>query len=127
MISDDKAMELINRRRRQMHVHSIIYYYLHTSLIDDATFDAWAVELASLQKDFPKLKHKGYMPSLFEDWTGDTGMHLPVTEQALWLAESLVAHSNNGNGIIESLAKTDGTAPDSVGQKPVRWTDVGYE
>lgn len=73
-----------------MHVHSVIYYHLHTTIIDDGIFDKWAVELAVLQKDWPQFKHKGYKPSLFVDWTGDTGMHLPVTDDMLELAEWLV-------------------------------------
>ncbi len=81
---------LINRRRRQMHVHSVIYYTMNTSIVDDATFDKWAVELVSLHSKYPQYIHKGYMPSLFNTWTGDTGMHLPITDSAYSVAMSLV-------------------------------------
>ncbi|WP_375790254.1 DNA ligase LigA-related protein [Paenibacillus agricola] len=36
--------DLIARRRRQIFVHSAIYYRLGTSVIDDATFDRWGRE-----------------------------------------------------------------------------------
>ncbi len=87
---DSKTLELINRRRRQMHVHSIIYYRFNTNIIDDATFDKWAVELAQLQAKHPDSAHMGYMPAVFKTWTGDTGMHLPTTDAALAVAEELM-------------------------------------
>lgn len=71
------TMELINRRRRQMHVHSILYYHFDSPIIDDATFDRWAKELVELQKKYPKSVEEGYRPDLFADWTGETGYHLP--------------------------------------------------
>lgn len=70
-----------------MHLHSTLYYYLDSPVIDDATFDKWAVELAELQAKHPEFKHEGYMPAIFEDWTGDTGFHLPVTEDILFKAQ----------------------------------------
>lgn len=82
--------ELINRRRRQLHVHSILYYGMHTNIVDDATFDKWAVELVELHEEFPELVHKGYMHTLFANWTGDTGMHLPITDEAWATAQDLL-------------------------------------
>lgn len=116
MISETKALELINRRRRQLHVHSVIYYHLNTNIIPDATFDKWAVELASLQRDFPDSKHKGYMPGVFASWTGDTGMHLPVTDRALGLAQSLLRTAEIRNHVVVQTPKQEA------------WKgDVGYE
>ena len=90
-------MNLINRRRRQLHVHSIIYYHLNTSIVEDAVFDKWANELVALHKNHPNLVNKGYMPSTFADWTGDTGMHLPAKNDVLALAEWLVAYAQKNN------------------------------
>lgn len=86
-MTDEIPMEKINQRRRQMHLHSTIYYHMHTTSVDDATFDKWAVELAELQEKYPESKVQGYMPSVFADWTGDTGMHLPVTDAIFHAAE----------------------------------------
>jgi hypothetical protein len=99
-----------------MHVHSVIYYHMHTNIIDDATFDKWAVELASLQRDFPQFKHKGYMSPMFENWTGDTGMHLPVTDATYALAQALVREAEKRNHAVVQTPKRE------------RWEgDVGYE
>lgn len=89
------TLELINRRRRQLHVHSVIYYHMNTNIVDDSIFDSWAVELVSLQNNFPESKHSGYMPDLFANWTGDTGMHLPATDSTYALAERLLKQHNN--------------------------------
>lgn len=118
MLSDNAALKLINRRRRQMHVHSIIYYHMHTNIIPDATFDKWAVELASLQKDFPHLVHKGYMPGVFANWTGDTGMHLPMTDAVYTLAEGLLRTAQN---------KNHPATPGTKKKTQKRWEGVGYE
>lgn len=93
-------MEKINLRRSQLHVHSIIYYFLNTSIISDAQFDKWANELVELQAACPESQYSGYMPAVFKDWTGDTGMHLPVRDDMLSLARSLVSmyeRKSNGN------------------------------
>lgn len=86
-------MEMINRRRAQIHVHSVIYYHFDTNLIPDHVYDAWCVELAALQKAHPESKHKGYMPGIFADWTGETGFHLPTTDAVYGLAEWLLKRS----------------------------------
>jgi len=85
-----QAFMLINRRRRQLHVHSVMYYFLNTSIVTDATFDKWAVELVELNKQWPQFKYAGYQYNMFEDWTGDTGMHLKVTDEALAMADWLL-------------------------------------
>lgn len=86
-------MEMINRRRRQIHVHSVIYYSFDTNLVPDHIYDSWCVELAALQKAYPDSKHKGYSPAIFADWTGETGFHLPVYDATHALAEWLVKHA----------------------------------
>lgn len=86
----NEVMELINRRRRQLHVHSVIYYHLNTNIISDAQFDEWSEELYQLHRRHPELISQGYAPELFEDWNGNTGMHLPVDDNILKLAYELV-------------------------------------
>lgn len=89
-MTDEEAFALIERRRRQMHVHSVLYYHMDTNLVTDAVFDAWAVELFNLNKKYPQFKYKGYQYNMFENWTGDTGMHLKVTDEAYSMAEQLI-------------------------------------
>jgi hypothetical protein len=111
-------MDMINRRRRQIHVHSILYYHFDTNLIPDHVYDAWCVELAALQKSHPDSKHIGYMPGVFADWTGETGFHLPTTDRAYWLAERLLARST----IVGH------TSAQSNSSSPSDWTrDVAYK
>ncbi len=38
-------LEWVNRRQRQILVHSFLYYQLNENIIDDFTFDKWSKEL----------------------------------------------------------------------------------
>lgn len=88
-----EVFNLINRRRRQLHVHSVLYYHMHTNIITDAQFDEWAVELKTLQDKYPVQAKGGYESSMFQNWTGDTGMHLRITDWAWAEAEWLLARN----------------------------------
>lgn len=85
------TQELIKRRRNQMIIHSAIYYHLHTNIISDHQWQAWAEELTQLQLDNPDDCMIGYYDEVFKDWNGSTGMHLPFTpaihSKAEWLIE----------------------------------------
>ncbi len=65
----------IVRRRRQMLVHSCMYYMLDEALIDDHKWQAWAFDLAELQRRFGY--QAGFHDEAFKDWDGSTGFHLP--------------------------------------------------
>lgn len=75
---NDKILELIKRRRRQIIVNSVIYYRFGTSLIEDKTFDMWAYELRDLQKQYPKESQNVELYEYFKDWDGTTGYDLPL-------------------------------------------------
>lgn len=51
----EDTKELIKRRRRQLLIHSYLYYDLGETLIEDSTFDKWAYELVELQNKYPEL------------------------------------------------------------------------
>lgn len=72
--------ELINRRRRQVLVHSVIYYKLNDNLIDDATWSKWALELEELQNQHPKIAVKFPLAKEFENFDHSTGMSLPLDD-----------------------------------------------
>lgn len=74
-INKDK-LELINRRRRQILVHSYLYYNMNTNLISDYTFDIWCKELVQLHKDNPNETLQAVFPKAFKNWTGFTGFDL---------------------------------------------------
>ena len=69
----EKISELINRRRRQILVHSIIYYKMDKNLIADNAWSEWGAELEALQaqyaKDFQGFDHStGYSLPLDDPW-----------------------------------------------------------
>lgn len=83
-----KAVEAIARRRRQMLVHSCIYYALDDSVIDDSTWTHWAQQLVRLQE---KFGHRiGFYDSQFEDWDGSTGHHLKFDPDVMRVARRLL-------------------------------------
>lgn len=81
--------ELINRRRRQILVHSCIYYRYNTSIITDKQFDTWARELVALQQTYPTLAAECVHHDAFADFDGSTGFHLP-TERVIGKAAYLI-------------------------------------
>ncbi|QVW28579.1 putative DNA ligase [Erwinia phage pEa_SNUABM_8] len=75
-----RIQEFIHRRRRQMIIHSVIYYRMDDSIISDYTWQDWANELRDVQNRWPELKAMGYHDDLFEEWDGSTGMHLDLVQ-----------------------------------------------
>lgn len=76
-MADQEIISLINRRRRQLLVHSYIYYELNNNLISDSQWSEWAVELVELQKQYP---HESEMADYHKDFIGfdaSTGYNLP--------------------------------------------------
>ena len=70
--------ELISRRRRQVLVHSVIYYKLNDNLIDDTTWSKWALELEELQNQYPKIAADCPLAKEFLNFDHSTGMSLPL-------------------------------------------------
>lgn len=77
--------ELINRRRRQILVHSAIYYNLNSNIITDETWSKWATELVTLQKTYPYIAEKCVYADAFRDFDGSTGFDLPLRDP--WVME----------------------------------------
>ena len=81
---DKRVVEAIGRRRRQMLVHSCIYYALDENVVDDHTWTKWAQQLAKLQD---KYGHRvGFYDSMFEDWDGSSGHHLKFDADVMRVA-----------------------------------------
>lgn len=81
MVND--ISELINRRRRQILIHSAIYYELNDNIIDDRTWSKWALELVDLQKKYPEIAEKCVYAEEFRDFDGSTGFHLPINSEEI--------------------------------------------
>lgn len=96
MVSPSGAVaSLIERRRRQILVHSILYYRYDASLIPDHTYDAWAQELIRLQREHPEASEAvAYHRDAFRNFTSSTGYDLPLDdERANRVALDLLTYS----------------------------------
>ena len=86
---DEQILELINRRERQVLVHSNLYYRQNTNIISDYTFDKLSHELAELIQAHPNEFRKSEWYAAFRDFDGNTGMDLPIADY--WV-ESTASH-----------------------------------
>lgn len=77
---DREVLELINRRQRQILVHSNLYYRQNVNLITDAQYDRWSHQLYDLIQDHPNEFRKSAWYEAFRTFDGNTGMGLPYTD-----------------------------------------------
>ena len=95
-IEETGVRQLIRRRRRQILVHSCIYYRLGTSIITDKQFDEWARELVDLQNSYPQISKSLEFYEDFKNWDATTGFNLPSIgdPRIVGIATSLVKSKN---------------------------------
>jgi hypothetical protein len=77
-MNESEVMELINRKRRQILVHSFLYYRMNTSIWSDWKFDLVSKELVELQEKFPEIAKKCVYAEYFKDFDGSSGFDLPL-------------------------------------------------
>ena len=77
-------IEKIRQRRKQMLIHSCIYYELNDNIVSDHKWQEWAEELAKLQTEHPDCCEIGYYDKAFKDWDGTTGAMLPYREHGIF-------------------------------------------
>ena len=82
--------EKIKQRRRQMLVHSYIYYELNDNIISDSKWAQWAKELEQLQKDYPEESKQVEYYEDFKDWDGSSGAFLKFGENIKYLGRLLL-------------------------------------
>lgn len=84
----------IAQRRCQILIHSIIYYRMNDNIISDAKWSQWALELETLQSQYPTLsKQVKFLYEDFKDFDHSTGQNLPLDDEwAVAKAEWLLAH-----------------------------------
>lgn len=79
-MSEEAVYELINRRRRQILIHSIIYYKMNENVVTDDVWASWAVELEELQKRYPEIAAKAPYAKDFVDFDHSSGYNLPLDD-----------------------------------------------
>lgn len=84
--------EKIKQRRRQMLVHSYIYYEKDTNIVSDAKWAEWAKELEQLQKDYPEEAKEVEFADQFIDWDGSSGAYLKYSDSIKAVAEILLSN-----------------------------------
>ena len=78
-LNNDKIKELIQRRMLQIRVHSFLYYEMNESIISDAKWSKWAMELVGLMKKYPNVVKQIPHHELFADFDGSTGFQFVAT------------------------------------------------
>lgn len=80
---DNEVAALIQRRRYQILVHSLIYYELDMNLVSDSQWAEWGKELEKLQADNPEVSAKVIFADSFKGFDGSTGMKLPYKDEQI--------------------------------------------
>lgn len=90
----------IKQRRKQMLVHSHMYYVLGRSVLSDHQFDEWAYELRDLQREYPKESKVCDFAEVFKDWDGTTGYHLPYYPWVDAVAQQIMEYHIKEGGLL---------------------------
>ena len=103
---DNEVAALIQRRRYQILVHSLIYYELDMNLVSDAQWAEWGVELVKLQKEHPKEAESVIFSEPFKDFDASTGYNLPFRdEQIVNIAYRLLSQNPRSAETEDALYK----------------------
>lgn len=79
-MTDNQIAATIKQRRLQVLVHSCIYYEFNQSIVDDATWAKWAVELEQLQASYPDIAKQIEWATEFYGFNHSTGYNLPTQD-----------------------------------------------
>lgn len=77
-MTKDEIAELISRRRRQILVHSIIYYKMDDCIVSDNQWAEWALELEQMQNEHPDIADECVFADAFEGFEHSSGYNLPL-------------------------------------------------
>lgn len=90
-MTEMEIKNLMQRRIRQILIHSCIYYRFNDNIIPDHKYDAWGRELAQLIQSYPHLLSELDYGEYFLNYTETTsGFDLPlgdvdIVSRAYWL------------------------------------------
>lgn len=106
----DAIRELLQRRRRQILVHSYIYFRFQEAIISNETFDRWAAELIGMQGLYPDISKEVELYDEFRDFRSvRDAARLPfdVVPRLNSLARSLVDARHPKRRAILDLLKNE--------------------
>lgn len=75
-MNDKELLSFINRRERQLLVHSYIYYECNESIISDDQWTEWAKELVKLRDDNIDIFDQSAYADVFREFDYSTGYDL---------------------------------------------------
>lgn len=81
-IAREIIKERILSKRRNILIHSCIYYKLNTNVIQDFEYDKLCNDLVWLQERFPKIAEETPLHNIFKDWGNEettSGYNLPIS------------------------------------------------
>lgn len=78
--ANESVLELIQRRRLQLLIHSCIYYEYNESLVTDEQWKNWAMELETLQNEYKVESELAPWTDAFREFDHSTGFNLPTTD-----------------------------------------------
>ena len=93
--------EKIKQRRRQMLVHSYIYYELDQNIVSDTKWAEWAKELEKLQHDYPDESKRVEFYDMFQDWDGSSGAFLNFGENIKTVAKILLDYRHINSDFVQ--------------------------
>ena len=90
----------IIRRRKQLLIHSYLYYRMDSPIVSDEQWQYWADELVKLQASVPGPV--GFYDEAFSDWDASTGYHLPQDEYVAGKAMYILKLEEGKNEAIKN-------------------------
>lgn len=95
-MNEQEVYERINQRRRQLLVHSFLYYQLDTSEIPDHQYDKFCLDLIELQEKYPKIAETCIFPDDFRGFQTGGSYKLPYSHPEVqeWAFRFLRAAEN---------------------------------
>ena len=87
----------LNRLRRKVIVHSIVYYRFNKNLLQDFEYDHLCVQLYEFQLQNPELCGQGVFAEEFVNYSPATGMNFINNEWGVMAAERLLRTTKQGS------------------------------